>query len=277
MSLRLVMTGSSSGIGQVLADRLAMAGHAVWGLSRHAPPAPLPANVRHTVCDVSDWSRLEEAARQVAAEWDSVDGLLCCAGVQGAVGPSMTLDPARWSETVRANLDGTFYSVRAFFPLLTRPGVRRGKIVCFSGGGATGPRPNFSAYGVAKAGIVRLVETLAHEWSGLPLDINAVAPGALPTRLTEETRALGAEQVGAAEYAAALKTAALGPAAFEKVVGLVESLLSAGSDGVTGRLLSAPWDPWPSLTRHREELAASDIFTLRRITPEDRGKHWPAD
>ena len=274
MNLRVVLTGSSSGLGKVLANRLRAAGHAVWGISRRSPVEPLPPGARHTACDVSDWPALAAAAREVVAAWGQVDALVCCAGVQGAIGPATTLDPAAWSDTVRANLDGTFYSIRAFFAPLTAAKVRRGKIICLSGGGATGPRPNFSAYAVAKTGIVRLVETLAHEWVDLPLDINAVAPGALPTRLTDETLALGPEKVGASEYAAALKTAAQGPAAFDKVCGLVEALLSEGSDGITGRLLSAPWDPWPSLAEHRAELAASDVFTLRRIVPEDRGQRW---
>ena len=276
MSLRIVLTGSSSGIGRTLAERLTAAGHAVWGLSRRPPGAP-EVGARHSRCDVSDWHALAEVARQVSAEWGRVDALVCCAGVQGAVGPAMTLSPAAWSDTVRLNLDGTFYSVAAFYPLLTSPRVRRGKVVCLSGGGATGPRPNFSAYAVAKAGVVRLVETLAHEWTGQPLDINAVAPGALPTRLTEETLALGPEKVGAAEYAAAQKTAAQGQGAFDKVSGLVDFLLSERSDGLTGRLLSAPWDPWQSLAERREELGGGDIYTLRRIVPEDRGKSWPPD
>ena len=121
---------------------------------------------------------------------------------------------------------------------------------------------------------MRLVETLAHEWQGLAIDINAVAPGALPTRLTAETVALGPERVGAAEHAAARRTLAAGPAGFAKVSALAKFLLSSDSDGITGRLLSAPWDPWASLPARREELAGSDVYTLRRIVPEDRRKDW---
>ena len=51
-------------------------------------------------------------------------------------------------------------------------------------------------------------------------------------------------------------------------------LASAASDGITGRLLSAVWDDWASLPERREQLAKSDIYTLRRIVPEDRGQKW---
>jgi hypothetical protein len=49
---------------------------------------------------------------------------------------------------------------------------------------------------------------------------------------------------------------------------------SAASDGITGRLLSAVWDPWEQLASHREDLDRSDVYTLRRIVPKDRGFTW---
>jgi hypothetical protein len=50
---------------------------------------------------------------------------------------------------------------------------------------------------------------------------------------------------------------------------------SPESDGVSGKLLSAVWDPWEKLQTHRDELN-SDIYTLRRIVPTDRGLKWSA-
>ena len=49
---------------------------------------------------------------------------------------------------------------------------------------------------------------------------------------------------------------------------------SAASDGITGKLISALWDPWEKLRDFRAELEGSDIYTLRRIVPEDRGKKF---
>ena len=56
----------------------------------------------------------------------------------------------------------------------------------------------------------------------------------------------------------------------EKVLGLVDWLLSPASDGISGRLLSAQWDDWSSLAAQRETLTQSDLYTLRRVTPKDR-------
>lgn len=274
--MNIVVTGSSTGIGRALTERLLAKGHRVWGLAR-SDQTPLtashPSLFTGVRCDVSRWSEVERAAALVAETEKHVDAVITCAGLQGEIGRTLTADAARWSETVRANLDGTFHVLRAFAPLLARA-PRRAKIVCFSGGGATKPRARFSAYGVAKTGVVRLVETIAEEERGQPLDINAVAPGAINTRLTDEVLALGPDVVGAAEYAAAQKQKVGGGASLDKALGLVEWLLSPASDGVSGRLIAAPWDPWPTLDRHVAELASSDIYTLRRITPEERGKAW---
>jgi len=270
--MNLLLTGSSSGIGRALAKHLLARGHAVWGLARsdQSDFAAQQADFRFSRCDVADWPQVEQALAKVATTWSHLDGLVCCAGAQGELGPALTINPVRWSATIRANLDGTFYAIRAAAELLGR--ARRAKIVCLSGGGATKARANFSAYGAAKTAIVRLVETVAEENRGRPLDINAIAPGAINTRLTEEVLRLGPGVVGQAEYDGAVKQQASGGGSMEKAIGLVEFLLSEKSDGITGRLLAAPWDPWPELDRHAAALAASDIYTLRRILPEDRGQ-----
>ncbi len=274
--MNVVITGTSSGIGRALAERLLARGDRVWGLAR-SDQSSLATGHRETFralrCDVSDWTQVARAADEVAAACPHLDALVTCAGLQGEVGRAVSVDPVRWSATVRANLDGTFFTLRAFHALLGRA-PRRAKIACFSGGGAAKPRPNFSAYGAAKTAIVRLVETLAEEERGRPLDINAVAPGAVATRLTDELIALGPAVVGDSEFTAAQKLKSAGDAPLEKALALVVWLLSPASDGISGRLLSAPWDTWPTLSTHKTELETSDIYTLRRVVPADRGRRW---
>jgi NAD(P)-dependent dehydrogenase (short-subunit alcohol dehydrogenase family) len=265
--MRFVITGTSSGIGRALAERLLAAGHEVWGLAR-SPQAELSARwpgFHALQVDVAKWEQVAAAAQTIAIAGPSLDGLVTCAGAQGEVGRTLVADPARWAATVHANLTGTFHALRAFHPALAQA-PRRAKIVCFSGGGATKPRPYFSAYGAAKTGIVRLVETIAEEERDRPLDINAIAPGAINTRLTDEVIALGPDVAGATEYQAALRQKQTGGASLDDALTLVEWLLSPGSDGITGRLISAPWDAWRDPARFRA-LAMGDAYTLRRIAP----------
>ncbi len=269
--MNIVVTGSSSGIGRALIGQLVAQGHTVWGLARSAQETvDGPGRLHAVACDVSNWEAVASAATKVnEGAAGQVDGLVTCAGIQGELGPALAADPQKWSATVRANLDGTYYAIRAFAPLLQRS--RRAKVVCLSGGGATKARANFSAYGAAKTAVVRLVENIAEETRGQPFDINAIAPGAINTRLTDEVIRLGPAVVGQAEYDAAVKQKATGGGSLERALGLIEYLLSAQSDGISGRLLAAPWDPWPTLGTHAGALAKSDVYTLRRILPEERG------
>jgi NAD(P)-dependent dehydrogenase (short-subunit alcohol dehydrogenase family) len=265
--MKIVLTGSSSGIGRFLADSLGENGHEICRLARSSQDGfSFP-------CDVADWNALQNCARKISEAWTSIDALICCAGTQEPIGPAMEIDPHAWRKNLGVNLDGTFFSIRAFYPLLKKS-AERAKVICFSGGGSTGPRPNFAAYGVAKTGVVRLVEMLAAEWQDHAPDINAIAPGAIFTKMTEEILARGEKLAGRKEFESAAKLPPDNTAKLEKVLGLVEFLLSQKSDGISGRIISAPWDPWQNLAVLRDELMSSDIYTLRRIVPEDRGKKW---
>jgi NAD(P)-dependent dehydrogenase (short-subunit alcohol dehydrogenase family) len=261
--MRIVVVGASRGIGRAIAEHFRALGDEVWTLARNADGA------FSSRCDVADWAQVAAARDAVAAHWDSVHAVICAAATQGEIGAAMSADPLRWSETVRVNLDGTFFVIRAFWELLQRA-PRRGKIVCFSGGGATKARVNFSAYAASKTAVVRLVENLAAEWAGEAVDINAIAPGAINTDMTRETAARGPALAGRDEYEAACKQLEQGGQSLERALGLVQWLLSEKSDGISGRLLSAQWDAWENLADHRAELAGGDVFQLRRIIAKER-------
>ena len=265
--MKIVVTGSSSGIGHFVCQALEQRGHEICRLAR-SPQAGFSFP-----CDVSDWAAVENCAQKISGRWKNVDALICCAGIQEPIGPAMDIDPLAWRKNLAVNLDGTFFAIRALYRLL-KISRQRPKIICFSGGGAANPRPNFAAYGVAKTGVVRLVETLAAEWAGAAPDINAIAPGAIFTKMTEAVLAGGEKLAGKKEFESAGQLPRDNSAKLEKVLGLVEFLLSEKSDGISGKLISAPWDPWKNLDPHRAELISSDIYTLRRILPEDRSQKW---
>jgi len=278
--MKILITGSRTGIGHFLAQHFGAAGHDIWGLGRSPQDefqrecAAKKISFRFSQTDISDWAQVQTVRKEVGLAWPHLDVLICCAGIQGPLGPATTLDPLAWSASVRINLDGTFFTIRAFFDLLQKHANPRAKILCLSGGGSTAPRPNFTPYASAKAGVVRLVETLAKEWIGQAIDIVGIAPGAINTRMTEEVLSAGPTIVGEKEFAQASEQKRKGGASLPRVAEMIELLLSRDGDGISGRLISTPWDPWESLSSRRQELADSDIFTLRRIVPEDRGKSW---
>ena len=122
--------------------------------------------------------------------------------------------------------------------------------------------------------MVRLVESLSHEWRDGAVDINAVAPGAIPTQMTEAVIDAGPGLAGDKEYESALAQQGDREDALGRVGELVQYLLSSASDRISGKLISALWDPWDDFDQHKDRLADSDIYTLRRIVPTDRGESW---
>jgi NAD(P)-dependent dehydrogenase (short-subunit alcohol dehydrogenase family) len=227
------------------------------------------------VADVSKTDDVESMVEATKAKFGRIDILVNNAGVYGPKGAIEDVDWQEWVRAIEINLYGSILMCRAVLPHFKTRGS--GKIIQLSGGGATNPLPLISAYAVSKAAIVRFIETLAEEVSDDKIDVNAIAPGALNTRMLDEVLEAGPAKVGQSFYERALKQQQTGGASLEKGAELVVFLGSSQSDGITGKLISAVWDPWPSLPEHLDDLRNSDIYTLRRIVPKDRGKTWGND
>ncbi len=282
-NLNALITGSSQGLGKVIAEHFLREGANVVlcardekglfatrdELQKLAAPGQ---KVRAQACDVSSETQVKALTDFALAELGSVQILVNNAGIYGPMGPTESVDWQEWTRAIEINLYGVLLPCRALIPHFKQAG--RGKIVILSGGGATNPLPNISSYAASKAAVVRLMETLAEELRPHQVDVNAVAPGALKTRLVDEVLKAGPEKVGTAFFAKNKKWAEEGATPLELGAGLCVYLASPESDGITGKLLSAQWDPWQKLHEHRDELAKSDIYCLRRIVPEDRGKKW---
>lgn len=275
-----IVTGGSRGLGQAIAGRFLEAGASVLLVARDAARLDEAKRELAGVAGASG-ERLQVMAGDVAQEdecaqvvararerWGTVTILVNSAGVYGPLGRFEDVPWPEWEEAVRINLFGTALMCRAAIPVMRAR--RYGKIINLSGGGATAPLPRISAYAAAKAAVVRLTETLAHELADDAIDVNAIAPGPLNTRLLDQVLAAGPEAVGREFFDKSLRQREEGGASLDKGAALAAFLASAESDGITGRLLSALWDDWAGLPARREELAKSDVYTLRRIVPEDR-------
>jgi NAD(P)-dependent dehydrogenase (short-subunit alcohol dehydrogenase family) len=170
------------------------------------------------------------------------------------------------------NLLGSVSTCRAVVPHMRSRGG--GKIIQISGGGATAPDPRFSAYAAAKAGIVRFMETIAEELRSDGIDVNSVAPGAVVTRMNDQRIAAGPENAGEEVWRVSMRRREEGANDPALCAALCVFLASPASNGLTGKLISAVRDDWKDLPNRIEVLRASDIYTLRRITPADRRLAW---
>lgn len=268
-----MVTGGGRGIGRTLALGLARAGADVAVLSRTASEVlaverEIRALGRRAIAitaDLGEPGRAREAVASCAAALGAPDVLVHAAAIQGPIGRFDQIPFDAWRHAIEVDLIGAAETAHAVLPhMLER---RRGKIIHLSGGGAAGPRPRFSAYAAAKAALVRFTETLAAELRGTGVQVNAIAPGATRTRMTDDVLAAG-DRAGAVARAEAESVRDGGGMDPEKQVALAVFLAGDASRHVTGRLLHVN-DPWHEL----RDVGVSDdaLYTLRRVSPQRIG------
>jgi NAD(P)-dependent dehydrogenase (short-subunit alcohol dehydrogenase family) len=278
-----VITGANQGLGLAIARAYVSEGASVLLCARGkqlldtaagslAGDADSGQVVATHSADVSNPEEVAGLSKRALDLFGQVHILVNNAGVYGPFGPSEEVDWSAWVRAIEINLYGSVLPCRALVPHFKEK--RYGKIVQLSGGGATNPLPRITAYAASKAAIVRFAESLALEVKPFGIDVNAIAPGALNTRMLDEVIAAGADQVGREFHDRMVKTKEQGGTSLEIGAALAVYLGSAASDGITGRLISAAWDPWERLPDKRIDLESSDVYTLRRILPKDRGFTW---
>jgi NAD(P)-dependent dehydrogenase (short-subunit alcohol dehydrogenase family) len=270
--LNALITGGSQGMGRAIAEHFLQEGANVVICARDEVALLKTRDELNKLAQPHQKEQVKSLVEFALSALGSLNVLVNNAGVYGPMGPTETVPLAEWRRALDINLYGVLIPCRLVIPLFKSAG--RGKIIILSGGGATNPLPNISSYAASKAGVVRLMETLAEELRPFHVDVNSIAPGALATRFVDEVLAAGPEKVGTSFYEKNKKWKAGGATPLHLGAALAVYLASSESDGITGKLISAQWDPWQRLHDHRQELTGSDIYCLRRIVPEDRGKKF---
>jgi 3-oxoacyl-[acyl-carrier protein] reductase len=279
----VVITGASRGLGLSIAEAFAVSGANLFLFARsldalerisHRLRAPGQEDQRvdYVAGDLADPETPERIIDAVRHSTGRLDVLVNNAAIIGPIGPLAGNDWLEWQRTIQINLLAPAALCRAAAAWMQEAGG--GVILNISGGGATSPRPNFSAYATAKTGLVRMSETLAAELKPYGVRVNCISPGAMNTEMAQSVLRAGPLLSGEREYRRTKEQAERGATDTRVPAALAVYLASADCCGITGRLISAAWDPWKNLHQWTEELAGSDIFTLRRILPEDRGRRW---
>ena len=279
--MNCLITGASRGLGKHLAEAFWDAGANLLLISRSKESmantiSNLPNRENQIVvtleADLSDPTAPDKMIAEARLHFRTLDVIVNNAGVQGPIGAVWTNDWTEWQSTLQVNLFSPILLCRLSVPWMAKNG--KGKIINISGGGAAGPRANFTAYATSKAGLVRFSETLAQEVQELGIDVNCIAPGAMDTAMLGEVVKAGASASGLKEYELALKARQGGGTLPNRPAALSVFLASSASDGITGKLISAVWDPWKTFLENLGDLQKTDIYTLRRIVPEDRSIVW---
>ncbi len=282
ISKACLITGASRGLGEVLARRFWAAGYSLHLVARdeislESLKDSLLSHEHSQICsihkcDLSNLESIRELLGKVSASDFPLEVLINNAATHGPIGLLWENSIDEWIEAFRVDLFAPAILCHGVVPLMAAGGG--GSIINLSGGGATAPRPRFTAYGTAKAAIVRFTETLAEETRALKIRVNCIAPGAMKTAMLREVLEKGAGLAGECEFSTASKVFDQGGASMDRVADLALFLASDKSSGITGKLISAVWDKWEDWPDHLGELNQTDVYTLRRVTGRDRGVTW---
>jgi NAD(P)-dependent dehydrogenase (short-subunit alcohol dehydrogenase family) len=226
----------------------------------------------YSCVDISYENEVKLLIKLTLKKLSKIDIIISNAGIYGPRGTIENVNWVEWVDTIRVNLFGPIFLCREIISYFKKN--NKGKIIQLSGGGVGGPLPRISGYAISKIAVARFMENLSEEVKDFNIDINVVAPGAINTDMLKEILDEGPKNIGNYYYKKALKQKKLGGSSPKKACDLILFLSSRYSNGITGKILSALWDDWKNLPNYKKILRNSDIYTLKRINPKDRGFNW---
>jgi NAD(P)-dependent dehydrogenase (short-subunit alcohol dehydrogenase family) len=260
---RVAVVGGTGGIGEAIVHELACRGASVLATGRDHNRVEALRGERITplVLELGHDDAGEALATGVMRELGGLDVLVNAAGAIGPIGPTRGIDPDGMLESLRLGPVAALRLIQACAPMLDASEAP--SVVVFSGGGATGVFPRYSAYALEKTAMVRLVENLAAEepnWK-----VNAIAPGFVATGIHDATIDAGSDRVGDAYFAETLDRLEGTAVPPTHAAELCAFLASHESCGISGRLISAVWDSWREASDDSELRRSSSFGRLRRI------------
>lgn len=178
-----IVTGGTRGLGRQIATRLSAAGCSVAVCGRNAPDN-LPEGVVFYQADIRDADQAKGFVDDVAARFGRLDILVNNAG--GSPNADVATASPRFIDAIlKLNLVGPLFMAQAAYPHMVAQGA--GSIINIASVSGARPSPGTSVYGAAKAGLLNLTQSLAQEWGGDGVRVNAIIAGLMMTEDAEAT------------------------------------------------------------------------------------------
>jgi 3-oxoacyl-[acyl-carrier protein] reductase len=220
----IIVTGASRGLGQAIAERLIEKGEDVIGLARSVSGMSLDA----IECDVSDYSSVKNASREIKRMKKPVKAFINAAGV-ASMNLAVTTDESTVQKLIQTNLVGTIYCCQMFAPIMLRQ--KHGSFINFSTIAVALSLKGESVYAASKAGVESFSRTFAREMADFNVKVNCIAPGPIRTDLLRGITDAQIEKITSQQVI---------PKQFQKsdVCDLVELLLDEKAASISGQVLN---------------------------------------
>jgi NAD(P)-dependent dehydrogenase (short-subunit alcohol dehydrogenase family) len=188
----VIVTGASRGIGEAIARSLALAGAKVMMAARKAESLESAARLlcadggeaQFMACHVGKSDQLHGLFDATLKAFGKVDVVINNAGTNVHFGPLLQVEDGAWQKTFEVNLKGAFELSRIFARHVMDRGTP-GAVVNVASVLGMGAAPMQGVYGMTKASVISMTQTLAVELGGASVRVNAIAPGLIRTRLSE--------------------------------------------------------------------------------------------
>ncbi len=273
-----IITGGSRGIGKAIAERFAeegcnlmLASRTKLELEKTAKSINKQFSVK--VCsyqtDIGIENKVASMVQQTITEFGEIDILVNNAAIIGPMGEISKINGQKFLDTLKNNIGGTVFCTKAVIPYMKSH--KQGCIINLSGGGGLYPLPYFDAYSASKAAIVRLTENFALELEKFDINVTAISPGAVNTKMFNEQLEADKNSIGDKNWNDLQNRLASGGDPIDKAPELALFIASQNRKELNGRVISAIWDNWEEISNQKEKFIETDVFQMRRIVPKDRG------
>ncbi|MEE8341398.1 MAG: SDR family oxidoreductase [Candidatus Neomarinimicrobiota bacterium] len=273
-----IITGGSRGIGAAIAKRFAQEGCNLLLVARTKSELEKTAtsikrqfsvNVSSYQADIGNENEVVLMVQHTITEFNKIDILVNNAAIIGPMGEISQIEGKDFFNAIRNNIGGTVFCTKAVIPHM-KP-QKQGCIINLSGGGGLYPLPYYDAYSASKAAIVRLTENFALELEEFHINVIAISPGAVNTKMFDQQLKVDKNSIGKKNWQALQDRLASGGDSIDKVSELALFIACQNRKELNGRVISAIWDNWEKISNKKEKIIDTDTFQMRRIVPKDRG------
>ena len=184
-------------------------------------------------------------------------------GDLGEIKEISNLDLKKFEKTVNVNFLSNLVIIQKILQLKKKN--KRLSIILFSGGGVTNYRKNFTAYSISKLALVKLVEIVSKEIKNKFIQINAISPGIIQSKMIDKTlqnrKLVEKEEIKKIKLQVSYSYKTL-----DKLYKVINFLISDKGKKISGKLISSKWDNIENWNRKKiEKLHKSELYLIRRV------------